>query len=74
MVDHGETAVREALEKTQGAEQFDLLRLSRFVHTLKEPVAISVPDGLLGYEIVSGQARDYDYLLIGGVCNERSSV
>jgi hypothetical protein len=66
MVDHGEDAVRKALEKTAATEQFDLLRLSQLVHKLEEPARASVPDGLLAYEIVSGQASDYDYLLKGG--------
>jgi hypothetical protein len=42
MVDHGEDAVREALEKTAATEQFDLLRLSQLVHKLEEPVRVSV--------------------------------
>ena len=67
MVDHGEDAVREAIEKTATTEQFDLLRLSQLVHKLEEPARVSVPDGLLGYEIVSGHASDYDYLLKGGM-------
>jgi len=36
------------------------------VHKLEEPVRVSVPEELLGYEIGSGQASDYDYLLKGG--------
>jgi transposase len=67
MVDHGESAVKEALEKTAATGQLDLLRLSELVHKLEEPARISVPDELLGYEIGSGQASDYDYLLKGGV-------
>lgn len=67
MVDHGESAVREALRVTPPTDQLDLLRLSELVHKLGEPDQVSVPEGLLEYDIVSGQARDYDYLLKGGV-------
>jgi len=65
IVDHGEEAVSRALEAALRTGATDL----RAIVTHREPVvpsSITVPDTLIGHQIESGRAADYDWLLAGG--------
>ncbi len=65
IVDHGEDAVRRALESALAADRLDLLALTRPGETV--PRTVPVPDALAGYQIEVASAADYDTLRTGGV-------
>ncbi len=67
LVDHGEGAVADALERALSNGRCDLLSLSERIHDPAErPRAVEVPEALSGYRIESGKASDYDDLLLLG--------
>jgi transposase len=62
IVDHGETAVREAINRALAADRVDLLALM----CNPSPPSIPVPDRLACYEVESASAAEYDALLATG--------
>jgi transposase len=67
IVQHGEAAVRDALQQAIDGGRCDLLALSPLLHPSATTGPIRVPDSLSHYEIESSRASDYDWLLSGGV-------
>jgi transposase len=72
IVAHGEEAVTAALTPVLGEERPALHRAAlQTVHERLEAVAvptrIAVPERLASYEVEAGKARDYDFLLAGGL-------
>ena len=66
IVDHGEETVREAVSQALETNQGDLLRIMQKVRHAEQVAVNAVPEALLGYEVQSGHACDYDHLLMGG--------
>jgi len=65
IVDHGEASVRLAVSQALETNQVDLLRAMQQVRKTQQAFN-EVPEDLLGYEVQSGRASDYDHLLMGG--------
>jgi transposase len=65
ITDHGEEAVREALEAALSANRADLLGL-RIANRQETPKTIVIPQALASYQIEAARAADYDRLLVGG--------
>ena len=64
VVDHGEEAIRAALNQALAAGRTDLLALAPTVHP--QTAQVAVPEALAQYQIESGHAGDYDWMLEGG--------
>jgi transposase len=64
VVDHGETAVREALDSSLTSERVDLLGLRRRERDLRA-AGVVVPDALAHHHVEAACAADYDLLLVG---------
>lgn len=64
VVDHGEQAISEALTQALASGRTDLLALAPTLH-LQTP-RVAVPEALGQYQIESGHAGDYDWMLEGG--------
>lgn len=67
IVEQGEAAVRDALQQAIDGGRCDLLALRPRMHASSSSLSIPVPESLSQYEIESGRASDYDWLLSGGV-------
>lgn len=67
IVQHGEAAVRDALQQAMERGRCDLLALRQLMHASSSPLSIRVPESLSHYEVESRPASDYDWLLPGGV-------
>jgi hypothetical protein len=65
ITDHGEEAVKAALERALANQRMDLLSLGA---NDPEPLQsrIAIPDSLLGIDVEMASAADYDVLLVGG--------
>jgi len=66
VVDHGEQAVRDAIEQALASGRQDLLALAPQLHHQPVQRKVQVPQALQGYPIEAGCAADYDVLLVGG--------
>lgn len=64
MVDHGEEPVTKALIEALASGRADLLALAQTLH--QQTPAVAVPQTLQSYQIESGQASDYDWMMEGG--------
>ncbi len=64
VVDHGEEAISAALTQALASGRTDLLTLAPALHAQTPQVA--VPEALEQYQIESGHAGDYDWMLEGG--------
>lgn len=64
VLDHGEQAVRQAIDQALAAGRQDLLALAPQLH--QAPKQVEVPVALQRYSIEAGCAADYDVLLVGG--------
>jgi len=65
ILQHGEAAVAEALQKAIGSGRFDLLALSEKLHPASSPRSVPVPESLSQYEVQSSHPSDYDWMLQG---------
>jgi len=66
VLDHGEQAVRDAIEQALASGRQDLLALAPQLHHQPVQRKVQVPQALQGYPIEAGCAADYDVLLVGG--------
>jgi hypothetical protein len=66
VLDHGEQAVRQAIEQALQAGRGDLLALAPQLHRAPQRAEVEVPAALQAYSIEAGRAADYDLLLVGG--------
>jgi len=64
VVDHGEEAISAALTRALASGRTDLLALAPTVHA--QTAQVAVPEALAQYQIESGRAGDYDWMLEGG--------
>ncbi len=65
-LEHGEEAVREALEAALAQGRCDLLTLGKHLHEVDGAERlgnVEVPEALRGYRVEAARARDYDWLL-----------
>jgi len=65
VLDHGEEAIRHAIEQALAAGRQDLLALALELHRMPKRAEAQVPVALQGYSIEGGCAADYDVLLVG---------
>jgi hypothetical protein len=65
VLDHGEQAVRQAIDQALASGRQDLLALASQLQqkTVKQ---VEVPMALQGYPLEAGCAANYDILLMGG--------
>jgi len=66
VLDHGEQAVRQAIDQALASGRQDLLALAPQLHQIPKRPEAQVPVALQGYSIEAGCAADYDVLLVGG--------
>jgi transposase len=66
VLDHGEEAVRHAVEQTIASGRQDLLALAPQLHQAAKCAQAQVPEALQGYSIEANCVADYDVLLVGG--------
>lgn len=66
VLDHGEEAVRQAIEQALQAGRQDLLTLAPKLHRAPKRAAAQVPKALRAYSIEAGRAADYDVFLLRG--------
>jgi len=59
-----EEPVTKALTQALASGRADLLALAQTLH--QQTPAVAVPKTLQGYQIESGQASDYDWMMEGG--------
>lgn len=64
IVERGHSRVTDALFRALRAKSLNLPEFG--LTTLQAPKTVAVPNALVGYEIISGRASDYDYLLAVG--------
>ena len=67
IVAHGEGHVTAALTQMMQSERPALQAVHERLDALPLPTRIAVPECLAGYEVEAGKARDYDFLLAGGL-------
>ena len=67
IVAHGEGDVTTALTQMMQGEGADLNMGRERLEAVPLPTRIAVPERLAGYEVEAGKARDYDFLLAGGL-------
>ena len=63
VVDHGEEAISGALTQALASGRTDLLALAPTVHS--QTAQVAVPEALAHYQVESGHAGDYDWMLEG---------
>ena len=66
VLDHGEQAVRQAIDQALASGRQDLLALAPRLHQAPTQRKVQVPVALQGYPIEAGCAANYDILLVGG--------
>jgi len=66
ILDHGEEAVRHAIDHAIASGRQDLLALAPQLHQVSKRTEAQVPEALREYSIEAGCAADYDVLLVGG--------
>ena len=66
VLDHGEQAVRQAIDQALSSGRQDLLALAPRLHQAPAQRNVQVPVALQGYPIEAGCAANYDILLVGG--------
>jgi transposase len=66
VLDHGELAVRQAIDQALASGRQDLLALAPRLHQPLVQRKVQVPVALQGYPIEAGCAANYDILLVGG--------
>lgn len=66
ILDHGEEAVRHAIDHAIASGRQDLLALAPQLHQVSKRAEAQVPEALREYSIEAGCAADYDVLLVGG--------
>ena len=66
VLDHGEQAVRQAIDQALASGRQDLLALAPRLHQAPTQYKVEVPVALQGYPIEAGCAANYDILLVGG--------
>ena len=66
IIEHGEPAVTAALSQALASGRSCLLALRERLHR-EPPQSVAVPEALRGYDVAASSARDYDWLLEGGV-------
>ena len=66
VLDHGEQAVRQAIDQALASGRQDLLALAPRLHQAPTQREVQVPVTLQGYPIEAGCAANYDILLVGG--------
>ena len=64
VVDHRAEPVTKALIEALDSGRADLLALAQTLH--QQTLAVAVPQALQSYQIESGQASDYDWMMEGG--------
>jgi len=66
VLDHGEQAVRHAIEQALAAGRQDLLALAPELHQAPQRAEVQAPVALRAYSIEASCAANYDLLLVGG--------
>lgn len=67
MLEHGQEEVTEALSKSVALGKVDLLALAKKLQDSPIETELKLPESLKGFEIEKAQAKDYDWMLQGGV-------
>jgi hypothetical protein len=67
MMAHGAGDVTTALTQGMQGEGADLHMVRERLEAVPLPTRMAVPERLAGYEVEAGKARDYDFLLAGGL-------